>query len=90
MVYTYKPVTPLLAQRHLVVVVDYLVFVLPTNYSLNILIFNNPQNPIFANFQKFLTSPNSYTLKTFEKLSKNAPNIIEPRNADQWSLFSTK
>ena len=42
MVYTYKPVTRLWAQRHLVVVVDYLVFVLPTNYSLSILIFNNP------------------------------------------------
>ena len=48
--YTYKQVSPLWAQRHLVVVVIYLVFVLTTNYSLNILIFNNLKIQYFSIF----------------------------------------
>ena len=48
--YTYKQVSPLSAQRNLVVVVNYLVFVLTTNYSLNILIFNNLKIQYFSIF----------------------------------------
>ena len=47
---TYKPVSPLWAQMHVVVVVDYLVLVLTTNYSLNILIFNNLKIQYFPIF----------------------------------------
>ena len=35
-------------------------------------------NPIFSNFPKILNiPPNFYTLKTFEKSSKNSQTIIE-------------
>ena len=47
---TYKPVSPLWAQMHVVVVVDYLALVLTTNYSLNILIFNNLKIQYFPIF----------------------------------------
>ena len=68
--------------------VDYLVL-LSTNYSLHILTFNKPPNPIFSHFPKRLNNslPKLCTLKTSEKLSKNSQIIIELRTATSLSHF---